>query len=347
MEALAKLRCSRQQPLPLPVHHHRASFSGPISSVSLRTPSSSSNRLRVIRASSFAQSSSSDRFPQNPNSPKTPFSETLSPLFKTTCIAIAAAALFWARSIHKPIFAAPVATVEPTKESTNGVADEEKEKTLEEYLVSHPDDVDSLRSLMELKIKSRKINEAIDIIDRLITIEPDEREWPLMKAHIHIYSGDAELAKMEFEEILERDPLRVEAYHGLVMAQSESGGELNGVIKRIDEAMQRCKKEKKRDVVREFKLLIAQVKVIEGNYTDALKVYQELVKEEPRDFRPYLCQGIIYTLLRKKDEAEKQFQKYRRLVPKGHPYAQFFDDNMIATRVFSQMAENQRAGSNR
>lgn len=229
----------------------------------------------------------------------------------------------------------------------DSVSDEEKERTVEEYVESHPDDVEGLKSLMEVKIKNRKLQEAVDVIERLIQLEPDDKEWPLLKAHLYSYSGESELAKLGFEEILSANPLTVEAYHGLVMAvsQSDSGDELNQVLKRIEAAMERCKKEKKKEDLRDFKLLVAQIRVIEGKYNDALKVYQELVKEEPRDFRPYLCQGIIYTLLRKKDEAEKQFQKYRRLVPKGHPYARYFDDNMIATRVFSQMAENQRSGS--
>ena len=228
------------------------------------------------------------------------------------------------------------------------VSDEEKERTVEEYVESHPDDVEGLKYLMEVKIKNRKLQEAVGIIERLIQLEPDDKEWPLLKAHLYSYSGDSEMAKLGFEEILSANPLTVEAYHGLVMAVSQSDTsdeELNQVLKRIEGAMEKCKKEKKKEDLRDFKLLVAQIRVIEGNYDAALKVYQELVKEEPRDFRPYLCQGIIYTLLRKKDEAEKQFGKYRRLVPKGHPYARYFDDNMFATRVFSQMAENQRSGS--
>lgn len=196
---------------------------------------------------------------------------------------------------------------------------------------------------MEIKIKNRKLQEAIGIVDRLIEIEPGDDEWPLMKAHMLSHSGDSELAVSGFEEILKKDPNRVEAYHGLVMALSPT--ELKDVLKRIEVAMERCQKEKKTKDVRDFKLLIAQVKVIEGNYPDALKVYQDLVKEEPRDFRPYLCQGIIYTLLKKKDEAEQQFQKYQRLVPKDHPYMEYFNDSMIATKLFSPKVENERAAS--
>ncbi|KAF8402829.1 hypothetical protein HHK36_010920 [Tetracentron sinense] len=340
MESIIAKIHHHQWPLHLSLHH-RSSFSKPIFSISLKPLSKTRTSIR----------SSSVPLPPNPqiHHSKPPF-ETLKPLssfLKTTCVAIAATAIFFNR-FNKPSFAAPVAqpTVESTGETNESVSDKEKEETLEEYLISHPDDVKALRSLMEVKIKARKLQEAVAVMDRLILLEPSEKEWPLLKAHLHSYSGEAELAKLGFEEILSKDPFSVEAYHGLVMATSQlESGDLSDVFKRIENAMEMCKKEKKKEDLRDLKLLIAQIRVIEGNYTDALKIYQELVKEDPRDFRPYLCQGIIYTLLRKKDEAEKQFQKYRRLVPKGHPYARYFDDNMLATQVFSQMSENQRSDS--
>ncbi|OVA18261.1 Tetratricopeptide repeat-containing domain [Macleaya cordata] len=343
MESVAGIN-HRQNFLNLANHHHhhrRLSFSKPISTISFESTSS-----KTIRTSIRASSVSIHQTPQNPN--KKPSFETLKPLssfLKTTCVAIATTSLFFNR-FNKPSIAAPIS--QPTVESnettpTDADTDEEKERTLEEYLYSHPDDVKALKAVMEVKIKSGKIEEAISIIDRLIEIEPTEKEWPLLKAHLLSYSGDVELAKLGFEEVLSKDPLHVEAYHGLVMAASQSeSGELENVLKRIENVMERCKKEKKKEDLRDFKLLVAQVRVIEGKYIDALKVYQELVKEEPRDFRPYLCQGIIYTLLKKQDEAEKQFKKYRRLVPKGHPYARYFEDNMIATKVFSQVVENQK-----
>uniref|UniRef100_A0A5B6YP82 Uncharacterized protein n=1 Tax=Davidia involucrata TaxID=16924 RepID=A0A5B6YP82_DAVIN len=361
MEAVAKVHY-RHQPLILSLHHHRPTFSRPISSISFRTqalksssPSlkSSSPSSLSIKASSSPSSSFSEPLFPNPKNPKPQLFQSQNPLpfslLRTTLVAaVAATALFFARFNLKPLIAAPISPP-PAVETTakDAVSDEEKEKILEEHLLSQPDDVQTLRNLMEVKIKSRKVDEAIDIIERLIKLEPNDVEWPLLKAHLYCYSGELELAKSVFSEILSKDPLRVEAYHGLVMAasQADSGRELKEIEKRIEVGMEMCKKVNKKEDMRDFKLLIAQIRVIEGNYNDALKVYQELVKEEPRDFRPYLCQGIIYTLLRKKDEAEKQFQKYRRLVPKGHPYARYFDDNMIATKVFAQKVENERASS--
>eukprot|EP00262_Sarcandra_glabra_P006766 TRINITY_DN192_c0_g2_i1.p1 TRINITY_DN192_c0_g2~~TRINITY_DN192_c0_g2_i1.p1 ORF type:complete len:341 (-),score=52.32 TRINITY_DN192_c0_g2_i1:151-1173(-) len=334
MEALGI--SSHHHPLHLSLLHRAPSFSKPLSSIHLKTTPLTFSKTKTLLKASHLSPIPPKTSPSIQNhSPK-----PLSSLLKTTYIAVTTAALFFAR-LQNPSLAAPVA--QPTVIETTELSEEEKEKTLEEYLDSHPDDVDSLRALMEVKIKARKLTEAVDVIDRLILLEPLENEWPLMRSHLLSYSGDAETAKLGFEEILSKNPLAVEAYHGLVMAASQSDSdELEHVLKRIEDAMERCKKEKKKSDLRDFKLLVAQVRVIQGKYNEALKVYEELVKEEPRDFRPYLCQGIIYTLLRKKDEAEKQFQKYRRLIPKGHPYAQYFDENMIATKVFSQMPENQR-----
>ncbi|KAI4331721.1 hypothetical protein MLD38_029877 [Melastoma candidum] len=207
-----------------------------------------------------------------------------------------------------------------------------------------PNDVDSLRTTMEERIKSRDILGAIRVVEKMMAVEPEEPEWPLLRCNLLAYSGDFESAKRGFEELLSVDPFRVEAYHGLVMASSESGEELKSLLGRIQDAMNRCRKEGRKSQVRDFKLLIGQVKVVDGRYDEALKVYEELVREEPRDFRPYLCQGIIHTLLRNKDEAEKKFKQYRKLVPKNHPYAEYFDDTMFATKFFGAKVERESAG---
>ena len=40
-----------------------------------------------------------------------------------------------------------------------------------------------------------------------------------------------------------------------------------------------------------------------------------------------------------KDKADKQFDKFLRLVPKDHPYKEYFEDNMFPTKLFSQKLE--------
>ncbi|XP_021623704.1 protein SLOW GREEN 1, chloroplastic [Manihot esculenta] len=342
MDSIAKLRFP-PQPSHLSLNPHRPSFSKPIFSLSFRTPPPLSplSSPPSFKFASIRASSSCAPLCKSSQTPHPSLLETLNPLLKTTCITLTcAAAVLFSRFQIKPAIASPVAatpTVEPAKESSKeNVSVEEQERDLEEHLSRNPNDTEALRSLMEVRIKARKLLGAIEVVDRLIELEPNEDEWPVLKAQIYIYSGEFELARKEFEEILEKDPYRVEAYHGLVMAHSESGTSFDQVFKRIEAAMDKCKKEKKKSDLRDFKLLIAQIRVMEEKYVDALKVYDELVKEEPRDFRPYLCQGIIYTLMRKKDEAEKKFEQFRKLVPENHPYREFFLDNMFGTKFFSE-----------
>ncbi|KAE8684809.1 zinc finger family protein [Hibiscus syriacus] len=339
MESLAKVNC-RQQPLHLSFNQYSPSFAKPASSVTFRTSSlSSSFKIPSIRASSSSSS------PLN-QTPKPSLLQTLTPLLKTTCITLtAAAALLLTRFHQKPALAAAptvTPTVEPSSKELN-ISLEDQEKTIEEHLIVNPNDIEALQALMEVRIKSKKLPQAIEVIDRLIELEPEDDEWPMLRAQILSYSGDYAQAKNEFEEIIAKDPARVEAFHGLVMAYSESGEKLKELEKRIEGAMEKCKKEKKNKDFRDFKLLIAQIRVIEGNHSEALKVYEGLVKEEPRDFRPYLCMGVIYSLLKKKDEAEKYFEKVRRLVPRNHPYREYFVDNMVATKLFSEKAEREGA----
>ncbi|MCD9645991.1 hypothetical protein HAX54_035483 [Datura stramonium] len=338
------------------LHHHRPVLSKPCSSLPFRTP-----LLLPIKASS----SSSSSFPfQNPETQKsknplnlndqslTPFSfSILFSFLKPTVIAtITATSLFFTRFYFnpKPAFAVSLSPAHTSETNVkDSASDEENEKALESFLLSNPNDVDALRSLMEIQIKNRKVVDAISTIDRLIELEPNETEWPLLKSHLYVYNGELKLAKLGFSEVLKKDPFLVEAYHGLVMvaSQEDSVEELKEIKEKVEERIKMCEKESKKSELRDFMLLLAQIWVIESKYEDALKVYQELAKEEPKDFRPYLCQGIIHTLLRKKDEAEKSFKEYGRLVPQGHPYARYFDDNLIATNLFSQKVESERYGS--
>ncbi|KAJ0962277.1 hypothetical protein J5N97_030105 [Dioscorea zingiberensis] len=282
--------------------------------------------------------------PQSHSQPKHKPLRTLIPSVAAAA-ALALAALF-GRPLKPALAAAPPVSQSESERLPESLTDDDKVRALEDHLASDPDDIKALRSLLELQVKANRLPEAISIIDRLIVLESDDKDLPLLKAHLHSHAGDPAAAKQGFEDLLSKNPYLVEAYHGLVMVayEYETGSELEAVLERVEGAMEMCKKQGRKEDLRDLRLLVAQIKVVEGKYEDALKVYEGMVAEEPRDFRPYLCQGIIYSMLKKSDEAEKQFVKYRKLVPREHPYAQYFDDNMFAMKVFMQMEENKTRG---
>ncbi|GMY18030.1 protein SLOW GREEN 1, chloroplastic [Fagus crenata] len=110
-----------------------------------------------------------------------------------------------------------------------------------------------------------------------IQAQPNVTEWKFLMARLSSDMGDTENARKVFEEILESNPLWFEALF-------ENALLMDGVGKK--------------------------------NVDEALKSYQELAKEDPNDFRPYFCQGMIYRLLDRNVEAREQFTKYRQLSPK-------------------------------
>ncbi|KAI3940053.1 hypothetical protein MKW92_050343 [Papaver armeniacum] len=258
--------------------------------------------------------SSSVQLLQNPNA-KPPIITLSSSFLKTTCVAITAASLFFNRFTQPSIAAcfSPPALVE------------EKEHYSAASFSQF--DAEALKSLLEVKIGLGKIAEAVSICDRLILLEPNtELEWILKKSHFLARNKDYKLAETGFEEVISKDPLNIDAYFGLISCINDSGsGEYGNVLKRIEKAMKICKQENKKLCLREFKLFVAQIMVLQRKYSDALKIYEELVEENMLDCRPYLCQGIVYTLLKKPNEAKKCFENYGILGPKGHPYARRFE----------------------
>ncbi|XP_010473601.1 PREDICTED: protein SLOW GREEN 1, chloroplastic-like isoform X1 [Camelina sativa] len=238
-------------------------------------------------------------------------------LLKTTFITLtASAALFLAASSLRFRITKPAATTTPVTTLL--------ETTLEKHLETHSNDAEALISLAKIKFESDKCDEAIEIMNRLIEIEPQEQKWPGMKARILSFFCKKKLAIEAFEEILLTDPIRVDALHYLVMEYYDSKPKLLEAEKRIKYAIRRCKdmkkKKKKTKEIRGLRMLIAQIRVLEGNTVDAIRICEELVNEDPEDHKVYLFQGLVYTLLKKGDEAKKQFEQVARILPENHWY---------------------------
>ncbi|QHO53103.1 protein SLOW GREEN 1 [Arachis hypogaea] len=333
MESLFSLKPSHHhhQSLLSLNHHHSTT---PFSSVPfLSLPSSSSSSSASFRFSPIKASHS-------PKNPLTHVTQTLNPFFspilKSACIA---AALFLMRlHFNSPALAAAVTAApqppSPATESSPEDASGEEKVSGEENST-----VEDLQSLIEAKIRERKFDEAVPMVDRLIEIEPEELDWPLLKAHLRARNNDHAVARNLFEEVLKRDPYNVIALHGLLVAAFELKEPTKDFMPRFEEAVKFLEKEERDSEARDLKLLIAQVKVLEGELSSALKVYEDLVTKEPKDFRPYLCKGVVYTMMKKKDEAERQFEKFRELVPEDHHHKDYFEDN---ANVFLQKLEQKK-----
>ncbi|PPR94077.1 hypothetical protein GOBAR_AA26593 [Gossypium barbadense] len=217
----------------------------------------------------------------------------------------------------------------------------EEEERYEKILEKEPRNVDALKVLLYGKIRRGKTQEAVECVEKLIDIEPDEVEWRLLQALCYEMMGQLSKAKRLFKEILEEIPLLLRALHvtfsnlGLAMVMHKNH-EGPVVFEMLNEALEVAVREQRVTEERNIRVLIAQMHVVKGELEEGMKKFQDLINDNPRDFRPYLCQGIIYSLLDKKKEAAEQFEIYQSLVPEEFPQRRFLDDVVLEAKTKSR-----------
>ncbi|XP_024978590.1 protein SLOW GREEN 1, chloroplastic [Cynara cardunculus var. scolymus] len=233
----------------------------------------------------------------------------------------------------KPVLA------QPTNETTESQISETQDSTFDEeemmymrLVEDNPKSIEALKSVFHLKMKRGKTKEAIGYVERLIDVEPKEVEWRLLQALCYEMIGEYSKAKSFFKKILKGRPLLLRALHGLAMLMHKNH-EGPAVFEMLNKALEIAQQKEKVPEERNIRILIAQMHVVKGELDDALKLFKDLIDENPRDFRPYLCQGIIYSLLDRKDEAEEQFSTYQSLLPDEFPERGFLDDVVLAAKT--------------
>ncbi|XP_022956910.1 protein SLOW GREEN 1, chloroplastic [Cucurbita moschata] len=193
--------------------------------------------------------------------------------------------------------------------------DGQQSSPLNDFLESNSEAVEALKSLLQQKLENSEDEEALKILNQLVSAQSSVTEWKFLKARLLGEMGKTENAREVFEEILAENPLSFEALFENALLMDRCG-EGEAVLLRLEQALRIAENEKKAKEARDVRLIMAQIQFLQKNVEGALTSYKELIKEDPSDFRPYFCQGMIYSLLDKNEEARQQFSKYRELSPK-------------------------------
>ncbi|GLU06220.1 hypothetical protein SLE2022_232680 [Rubroshorea leprosula] len=236
--------------------------------------------------------------------------------FANTVILLGATTLMIGKFSQFPAKAeSPVTVTEQTSILEENTQEQETASPLSDFLESNTEAIEALKSVLQQKLESGEDEETLNILNQLVSLQPEVMEWKFLLARLLSEMGQTENARNVFEEILDRNPLSFEALfeNALLM---ERCGDGEAVMRRLEEALSIAQDENKVKEARDVRLIIAQILFLQKNVEEALKSYQELAREDPSDFRPYFCQGMIYSLLDQNEEAKEQFAKYRELSPK-------------------------------
>ncbi|GAV74069.1 TPR_2 domain-containing protein/TPR_9 domain-containing protein, partial [Cephalotus follicularis] len=226
----------------------------------------------------------------------------------------------------------------PTLNQQTPVLDEQNQEQdlVEEFAESN---IEALKSVMQEKLENGQDEEALKLAKRLVAAQPKVTEWRFLMGRLLNEMGQTEYARQVFEEILAIKPLCFEALFENALLMDRCG-EGEAVIRRLEEALAVAEEEKKVKEARDVRLIMAQIHFLQKNVEEALRSYEQLAKEDPTDFRPYFCQGMIYSLVDRNDEAKDMFAKYRLLSPKKFDVEGYVRTPLSRMKIFGKEDKN-------
>lgn len=214
----------------------------------------------------------------------------------------------------------------------------EESSPLPEFL-ENSEAVGALKSVLQQKLEDGEDGEALKVLERIVSAQPEVVEWKFLMARLLGEMGETDRARDVFEEILASNPLSFEALFGNALLMDQCG-EGDAVIRRLEDALRTAENENKLKEARDVRLIMAQMQFLRKNVDEALRSYEELEKEDPSDFRPYFCKGMIYTLQDRNEEAREQFAKYRERSPKKFEVEGFLQTPLSRMKLFGTDSES-------
>eukprot|EP00250_Pteridium_aquilinum_P002256 c12453_g1_i1 orf=384-1466(+) len=209
------------------------------------------------------------------------------------------------------------------------------ELILKKILDGDPMNLSALECLAKTLAENDDYSRALLVLEKLEVLQPNEMEWKYMRAEAYDMDGKSQLAKQIFEEILKVEPFSSRALQGLVLAMDQLE-EFDSALKILEETWTKAKQENNRVEARNFGMLIGQLYTFKGRMQEALQHYKGMLDEDASDYRPYLCQGIIYSVLGETDMANERFETFEKLCPKDLPDREFLNGLMSRARKEGQ-----------
>lgn len=179
---------------------------------------------------------------------------------------------------------------EKLSESSENSSGSEEKSPISHLMQSNDEFVENLKALLQKKLEIGEDEEALKIVGKLVEAQPSQMEWKFLMARLLNELGKTQEAREVFEDILASNPLSFEALFENALLMDRCG-ERDAVIARLEKALRIAEDENKTKEARDVRFIMAQIQFLQKNIDEALQSYEELAKEDPKDFRPYFCKG--------------------------------------------------------
>ena len=191
-------------------------------------------------------------------------------------------------------------------------------------LAREPDNQTALIGLIEAKIGLKDLKGAVEPLERLSELNPNEPQYAIALAQTKQQLGDLEGAAQTYRSVLTQKPGDMQALEGLVallISQERSeaaAGLLQDTLATADQTNQLAPNSVDKLSVN---LLLGQVYVSQQNYDQAIAIYDEAIagaeaaNPTQPDFRPTLAKALVLIEKGDSEAAEPLFAKALATAP--------------------------------
>ncbi|MEG4425723.1 MULTISPECIES: tetratricopeptide repeat protein [unclassified Microcoleus] len=221
-------------------------------------------------------------------------------------------------------------TPTPTQTAQSGEKQSEllqaQARGYELVLQREPDNVTALRGLLQVRLELigqgvGDIKDAIAPLEKLASLNPETTEYGILLAQAKERTGDREGAAQAYRSILASKPGEIKALQGLVnllLVQQRPEAAI-GLLQDTLKAAPAANLAKPESVdVTSVQLILGQVYAVQKRYEEAIAIYDESAKANPKDFRPTLGKAIVFQEQGKTDEAKTLFDRATELAPPNY-----------------------------
>jgi tetratricopeptide (TPR) repeat protein len=193
-------------------------------------------------------------------------------------------------------------------------------------LQREPDNVTALRGLLQVRLELigqgvGDIKDAIAPLEKLASLNPETTEYGILLAQAKERTGDREGAAGAYRSILVSKPGEIKALQGLVnllLVQQRPEAAI-GLLQDTLKAAPAANQAKPESIdVTSVQLILGQVYAVQKRYEEAIAIYDESAKANPKDFRPTLGKAIVLKEQGKTDEAKTLFDRATELAPPNY-----------------------------
>lgn len=195
---------------------------------------------------------------------------------------------------------------------------EAQAKGYELVLQREPENQTALRGLLEVRIRQGNVKGAIEPLEKLAALNPDQTDYVVLLAQARQQIGDAEGAARAYRDILSTRPGDINALQGFVdlMLKQERPEAAIGLLQDTLRSADSANKVQAGSVdVAAVQLLLGRVYAEQGRSDEAIAIYDEVIKSNDQDFRPILGKAIVLKMMGNTEDAEPLFETAASLAP--------------------------------